>query len=131
MITYEELIRLESFEDRLEALILNDYNYNSPRGLMQAFYRSHAWLGTRKTIISRDLGCDLGVIGLIISGKIIVHHIDPITPEDFYSNHPKLLDPSNLICVSVETHNIIHYGQPPERYEERQPNDTIFWERLS
>lgn len=131
MITYEELVRLESFEDRLEALILNDYNYNSPRDLMQAFYRSHAWLATRKTVISRDLGCDLGVIGLIISGKIIVHHIDPITPDDFYNNHPKLLDPNNLICVSVETHNIIHYGQPPERYEERQPNDTIFWERLS
>lgn len=126
MITYSELIKLESYEERLEALILHDYHYESPRELMMDFYKSHIWKTIRKQIILRDLGFDLGVIGCDIQGKVYVHHIDPVTEYDIINMTDKLTNPENLITVSMETHNIIHYGRV-ETYEERKPGDTIFW----
>lgn len=126
MVTYSELIKHNSYEDRLRLLILNDYNYNSPREGLDNFYKSYAWLSVRREVIKRDLGFDLGVIGVSIEGKVIVHHIDPVTPEDIINNHPKLLDMENLITVSLKTHNIIHYGEV-ETPIERRPGDTKLW----
>lgn len=126
MITYSDLIKLKSYDERLKALMLNEYEYDSPRHLMMSFYKSWEWEQVRKKVITRDLGQDLGVDGLYIDGKIIVHHIEPVTYEDLVNNHAMLLDPNKLITVSTDTHNIIHYGQPVEEIE-RYPGDTILW----
>lgn len=126
MITYSDVIQYESYEDRLRLLILKDYHYNSPREWLNNFYKTYAWQSVRDAVIKRDLGFDLGVIGVSIEGKIIVHHIDPITADDIVHNHPKLLDMKNLITVSVKTHNIIHYGEI-ENVIERKPGDTKLW----
>lgn len=126
MITYSDIVKLDGYDERLRALILNDYEYDSPREAMMKFYKSLQWLQTRDRIIKRDLGQDLGVGGLWIKGKILVHHIQPITYEDLINNHKLLLDDNNLITVSTDTHNIIHYGKP-EDIIVRYPGDTILW----
>jgi len=125
--TYSELLKFDSFEDRLNALILNDYEYNSPRSEIQTFFKTYQWKKLREKIIKRDLGYDLGIFGVSIHGKIIVHHIDPVTIDDIRKRAGKLTDPDNLITVSLNTHNIIHYGKPLEILEERKPGDTILW----
>lgn len=126
MITYSDIVRLDGYDERLNALILNDYEYDSPREAMMKFYKSRRWLQVRDKVIKRDLGQDLAVEGLWIKGKILVHHIQPITYEDLISNHKLLLDDNNLITVSTGTHNIIHYGKPAEIIT-RTPGDTILW----
>jgi len=72
---------------------------------------------------------DLGVDGTYIRGPILVHHINPLTPEDFNPwNMDKLLNPNNLITCSIETHNKIHYGDRIEDLSsERSPDDTKLW----
>lgn len=126
-LTYSELIQFDSYGDRLDYLILLDGNVDSPRHMSNTFYKSPEWLATREAVIVRDLGRDLGCRGFDITGKIIVHHINPITEDDILNNDPKLYDLENLICVSVETHNIIHYGLKNDSYVERTPNDTTLW----
>ena len=126
MITYSDLVKLETYDERLRALILKDYEYDSPRSEMMAFYKSRQWLQVRDKVIKRDLGQDLGVSGLWIQGKILVHHIQPITYEDLINNPKLLLDVNKLITVSTDTHNIIHYGKP-EDIIVRYPGDTILW----
>ena len=126
MITYSDIVRLDGYAERLNALILNDYEYASPREAMMKFYKSRRWLQVRDKVIKRDLGQDLAVEGLWIKGKILVHHIRPITYEDLINNHKLLLDDNNLITVSTDTHNIIHYGKPAEIVT-RTPGDTILW----
>lgn len=125
--SYSESLQYENFGDRLNYLILLDGNVDSPRHMSNTFYKSKPWIQCRDDIIRRDLGMDLGVNGVEIDGKIIVHHINPITEEDILYNSSKLFNHENLIAVSVQTHNIIHYGYPKERYVERQPNDTKLW----
>lgn len=86
------------------------------------------WLTTRDIIIKRDLGFDLGIMGVYILDKVIIHHINPIDEYDILNLTPKLLDPENLITTSLKTHNIIHYGQKKgEPWVERRPGDTILW----
>jgi hypothetical protein len=126
MITYSELLQYDNYKDRLNALILNDADYKSPRSIVVPFFKSHEWLTLRESIIKRDLGFDLGIFGVKIIGKVLVHHIDPIDLDDIKRHSYKLVDPENLITVSVDTHNIIHYGYP-EQTIERSPGDTIFW----
>lgn len=126
MITYSELCKLPTYELRLQALMLNDNNYKSPREKSMNFFKSNIWIPLRRDIIMRDLGYDLGVEGVDIYGKIFVHHIDPIELKDIETLSDKLLNPENLITVSLRTHNIIHYGKI-EILEERKPGDTILW----
>ena len=55
---------------------------------------------------------------------------NPITLEDFYNETGALLDPENLISVSLETHNAIHYGSEsnlPYEFTQREPGDTKLW----
>ena len=54
-----------------------------PKYLNQIFYRSQRWKSVRDKVIIRDNGCDLGVEGHEIYGKIIIHHMNPITIKDF------------------------------------------------
>lgn len=124
MITYSELIKLDSYDERLNALLLHDCEVNSPRDIARFFFESPEWKTLRWEIIQRDLGFDLGVVGVKIFGKVLVHHIDPLTPFDIEHMTKKVTDPENLITLSVKTHNIIHYGEV-EILPEREPGDTV------
>lgn len=128
MKSYSELIQIESFADRLEYLKLLDNNATSPRHMSAQFYTSRTWRALRKSIIDRDLGFDLGVFGVYIDGTMLVHHINPINESDIIYQTAKLLDPENLITVSINTHNLIHYNKVEKTsWVERTPGDTKLW----
>ncbi len=96
----------------------------------QHFYHSSEWRRIRNVIILRDNGCDLGIPGYEIGDRIYIHHINPITKEDVESMSDRLFDPDNLICVSFDTHNAIHFGTErtlPKIPIERAPGDTCPW----
>lgn len=134
---YRELSQLKTFKERYEYLRLKGtigfQTFGSLRYLNQAFYTSYEWQQVRDFVIVRDNGCDLGIRGRPISGPIIVHHIDPITPDDILNRDPKILDPNNMICTSDSTHKGVHYNQKhiPDDVVERRPGDTIPWNRRS
>ena len=132
--TYRELSELCSFLDRFEYLKLRGSvgkeTFGSFRYLNQAFYQSLEWRSFRNSIIIRDNGCDLGVPGREIKGRLIIHHINPITDDEIYHASDSLMDPDNVICVSFVTHNAIHYGDTGLLYPdpiERRPYDTCPW----
>lgn len=128
MKSYSELILLPSFAERLEYCKLLDNNVTSPRHMSERFYKSHMWRTVRKEIIFRDRGFDLGVDNVYIDSDIIVHHLNPIEEYDIVHLTDKLLNPENLITVSLDTHNIIHYNQTAkEIWVERRPGDTKDW----
>ena len=125
---YMELVMLTSFAERLEYLKLLDNNVSSPRHMSAGFYQSRIWKTLRKNIIDRDLGFDLGMFGVYIDGPMYVHHINPIDESDIVNQTNKLLDPENLITVSGNTHNLIHYNKKEkEKWVERTPGDTKLW----
>jgi hypothetical protein len=81
-------------------------------------------------VILRDDGCDLGIPGMTIKGGVIVHHMNAITIEDIQEGRDWVFDSEFLICVSLATHNAIHYGDEnllPKLPEERKPNVTCPW----
>jgi 5-methylcytosine-specific restriction endonuclease McrA len=128
MRSYSELIKLESFDERLAYLKLLDNDVMSPRHMSRDFYKSDLWKILRKQIIDRDLGFDLGVFGVYIDGPMLVHHINPINENDIIFQTKKLLDPENLITTSYNTHNLIHYNKKEkEPWVERTPGDTKLW----
>ena len=115
MKNYKELSRLHSFEERFEYLKLcgkvGKDTFGFDRIFNQMFYsRSAEWRRVRDQVIIRDNGCDLGMEGHDIYGKIIVHHMNPISLKDIQDVTDFLLNPDYLICVSHETHND---GLPP------------------
>lgn len=135
MKTYGELIQYHSFEDRfrylkLDGVVANE-TFGFDRYLNQRFYKSAEWRRVRDQVIIRDQGCDLGVPGREIQGTIIVHHMNPISIEDIERNPEVLFDPNTLICVSLDTHNALHYGDESildqEVVVERRPGDTTPW----
>lgn len=133
--SYDELSTIPSFEERYEYLKLSGQvgfdTFGHDRYMNQMFYRSVEWQQVRNFVIARDNACDLGCPDRPIYGRVYVHHINPISKEDIeQGNYEMLLDPNNLICVSQETHNAIHYGSfDLIRHEEieRRPNDTCPW----
>ena len=135
--TYSELITLPTFEERFKYLQLNGAvgrdTFGFDRYLNQYIYqRSQRWKSIRDKIIVRDNGCDLGVEGYSIYGRIIIHHMNPISVEDILSDRDWIFDPEFLICVSHRTHNAIHYGDEsllPQTLIERTKNDTCPWRR--
>lgn len=129
-------MKFDSFIERYNYLKINGvvgketFGYN--RYLNQIFYSSEEWKRFRNYIIDRDKACDLAVPGFDINSKRIIriHHINPITLKDIYKRDPKLLDPENVICTSLMTHNAIHYGDEKLlqlAVTERSPNDTCPW----
>lgn len=131
---YSELLQLKSFEERYLYLKLagevGDPTFGYDRYFNQHFYHSSEWRRTRNQIILRDNGCDLGMPDYEIHGRIYIHHINPITKDDVEEFSDILLDPENLICVSFDTHNAIHYGDErtlPQKLIERVPGDTCPW----
>lgn len=134
--TYSELVLLPTFEERFEYLKLDgcvgESTFGSKRYLNQILYKTNRWLSLRDKIIIRDNGCDLGIPGREIFGRILVHHIDPITIDDILNENPKVFDPDNLIAVSHITHEAIHYGSADLLMRdpvERRANDTCPWKR--
>lgn len=132
--TYSELIRLPTFEERfrylkLDGLVGKD-TFGFDRYLNQEFYRSKEWKEVRDFVIVRDNGCDLGMDGYEIVGRIYIHHMNPITVNDIVYSSDFLLNPDYLICVSHNTHNAVHYGDGDLLVTapvERKKNDTCPW----
>lgn len=131
--TYKELKRLRTFDERAEYLKLNGIvgqeTFGFDRYINQQFYKSREWRRIRRDIIARDLGCDLGVEGYEIMGDIYIHHMNPITLDNLKNSDDVVFDPNYLICVSLATHNYIHYGTliVPEPIIERRKGDTCLW----
>ena len=133
--TYSDLIQIPSFIERYRYLRLGgkagEITFGNDRYLNQTLYRSLEWKSFRRDMIIRDNGCDLGMDGYSIQGKIMLHHINPITIDDMYNRSPAIFDEANVICVSARTHNAIHYGDEEllmiDEIIERRPNDTRPW----
>lgn len=134
LLTYNQMLSLPTFLERYEYLRLfgtvANQTFGGSRWVNQAFYASREWKIFRRDIILRDNGCDLASADRPIAGRIILHHINPITKEDLAFGTDILLDPENVVCVSHLTHNAIHYGDTSILFEEplvRKPNDTCPW----
>lgn len=133
---YSELILLPTFQARYQYLRLNGEvgkeTFGFDRYMNQFFYRSPEWRRVRDFVITRDEGCDLGVPGREIFGRIIIHHMNPIQPEDIRNRSELLLDPEYLITTIHDTHLAIHYGDEHlllQEPVERRPNDTCPWKK--
>lgn len=136
MRTYSELIQIPDFLGRYNYLKCTSYvgqeTFGFDRWLNQVFYKSPEWRRLREIVIVRDGGCDLGIPDRIITGRIVIHHINPIRKEDIVNrNLDSILNAEYLICCSHNTHEAIHYGNEniltPDKIPERKPNDTIPW----
>ena len=133
--TYSELSLLSTFEERYRYLQLNgnvgEETFGFERIFNQRFYRSREWKRVRNVIIIRDNGCDLGIPDRPIYGKIIIHHLNPITMDDILHNTELLMNPEYLVCTSHDTHNAIHYGDEELLISSipiiRTKNDTCPW----
>lgn len=132
--TYSELITLPTFEERYRYLklggLVGKETFGYDRYLNQMLYNCSEWKDRRRKAIIRDNGCDLGCEDFEIHGRILIHHINPITVEDVLKRNPKVFDLENLICTSHNTHNAIHYGDESLLIIgpiERTKNDTCPW----
>lgn len=129
--TYSELVRLETFDERLKYLMLNgsvgEDTFGSFRFINQDWYRSSVWKNVRDIVIIRDNGCDLGIEGMEITDKIFVHHMNPLSLDNIDSEDA--FNPEYLITTNLNTHNAIHYGYQLhiEKMVDRKPNDTCLW----
>lgn len=132
--SYSELIRFTTFQERYDYLKLDgrvgSETFGYDRYINQRFYRSAEWKHIRDQIIVRDNGCDLGIEGHSLHSRIYIHHINPMTVDDIDQGRRMILDPDNLICVSFDTHQAIHFGDAsllPKVPVERMPGDTCPW----
>lgn len=134
MLTYSELIQIPTFIDRFRYLKLSasvgEETYGWDRYLNQTLYKSKEWRETRERIIIRDDGCDLAHPDYLIGGRILIHHLNPITKRDILDRNPLIFDPENLVCISHITHEAVHYGSEDLLMKdpvERTPGDTKLW----
>lgn len=135
--TYSELHKLKTFDERFRYLCINgivgETIFGGHRVLNQRFYSSREWRMARDYVIFRDCGCDLGIPGRDIFGRIVIHHLNPITISDLEKGSDFLTNPEYLITTTHETHNAIHYGDESLLMLEpirRLPNDTCPWKML-
>lgn len=126
--------KLKTFEERYQYLrldgVVGEDTFGFERYLNQTFYRSQRWKKVRDQVIVRDNGCDLGIEGHEIYGKVLIHHMNPITILDIENESDFLLNPEYLICVTHNTHNAIHYGDEGLLMKgpiERTKNDMCPW----
>lgn len=134
--TYSELITFDSFEDRFNYLKLDgtvgDQTFGFDRYLNQILYRSPEWKDIRRVVILRDNGCDLAMDGhdILDSRRVIIHHMNPITPEMIERRDKMIFDPEFLITTILRTHNAIHYGDSDLLIDKpivRSKDDTCLW----
>lgn len=134
--TYTELMQFNTFEERYRYLKLNGSvgkdTFGFDRYLNQNFYRSKEWKSIRDQVIVRDNGCDLGIEGYEIHGRIYIHHMNPLLAKDIVDRTEFLLNPEYLITTTFSTHNAIHYGDEDLLIlapVERSKNDTCPWRK--
>jgi hypothetical protein len=133
---YTELSKLKTFEERFAYLKLGGTigheTFGFDRYLNQTLYHSERWKRARRDVIIRDCGCDLGVDGFEIYGRVTIHHMNQVTIDDIIHDRDWIYDPEYLICTSHNTHNAIHYGDESLLVSapiERTQNDTCPWRR--
>lgn len=122
--TFSELIELKTFRDRYYYLrftgSVGKETFGFDRYLNQILYDSNLWKRVRRDVIVRDAGFDLSLEEYPIAGKVIVHHMNPVSVDDIRLGNKDILDPEYLVCVSHRTHLAIHYGD-----EDLLPKDPI------
>ena len=133
---YSELRLLKTFQERFEYLSLKgqvgEATFGFDRYMNQMFYRSREWKNLRNEVIVRDNGSDLGVEGYEIHGALLIHHMNPLTPDDIKHGDDRILDPQYLITTTHRTHNAIHFGDErllPRPFVPRRRGDTSLWTR--
>ena len=134
MRTYDELLQFDNLDDRFDYLVLGggvgDSTFGFSRYINQRFYHSREWRNVRNFVIVRDGNCELGLRDLPIRGAPQIHHMNPLSMEDFEEGSDNLLDPEYLISVSHKVHNAIHYGDRtllPRSPVARTAGDTRLW----
>jgi len=132
--TYTELSNLLTFEERFDYLsikgVVGEATFGYERHMNQKFYSSREWRLVRDEVLTRDLGCDLGIEGYDIFVRPIIHHMNPMAPRDLIHGNRDILNPEYLITVTHRTHNAIHYGDKSLLslpVPERRPGDTRLW----
>lgn len=123
-----------TFIERFNYLKLNGKvgieTFGFDRYLNQVLYCSQEWKRFRRQVIIRDNGCIFGLDGYNINGRLIVHHINPITLEQIEQRDPMIFSMENVVCVTHNVHEAIHYGDEsliPTDPIIRKPNDTCPW----
>lgn len=132
--TYNELIKLKTFDERFDYLKLNGAvakeTFGFDRYINQAFYKSELWKQTRRDVILRDMGNDLGLEDYEINGKILIHHMNPISLDDIMFDLDFVINKNYLISTCLNTHNAIHYSnKSPNTIIERIQGDTCPWKK--
>ncbi len=132
--SYSEMLKYDSFIDRFNYLkldgIVGDETFGFSRYLNQILYASYEWRKFRKQVILRDNGCNFGLDGYDIHDRLIVHHINPLTLAQIEDRDPQVFSMNNVVCVSNNIHQAIHYGDEsllPKDPIERKPFDTCPW----
>jgi hypothetical protein len=132
--TYADLRQLDTFEERYDYLNLKgtfgERTFGFDRWINQRFYKSREWKSTRDFVITRDNGCDLGILGFEIYSGLLVHHMNPLSKEDLEHGGDWIINPNYLITTSLQTHNAIHYGDSsslPRAPLTRRAGDTTLW----
>ena len=132
--TYQELRSIKTFEERYHYLSLRGEvgksTFGFDRHINQRFYRSTEWKNIRNHVITRDLGCDLGIEDREIHSDLLIHHMNPMTVDDIVDGDPAIINPDFLITTCQRTHNAIHYGEERQLvkdYAPRIPGDTKLW----
>lgn len=130
---YSELKQLKTFKERFDYLklsgVVGESTFGFDRYLNQYLYHSPEWKKVRNEVIVRDDGCDMGLEDYP-ANRIIVHHMNPLSIEDVENRDDQIFDPEFLICVSLSTHNAIHFGDEtllPKLPVERKPGDMCPW----
>ena len=136
--TYTELSKLNTFKERFNYLKIDgkvgEETFGYDRYLNQMLYKTKEWRDIRNYVITRDCGCDLGILDReIIDELIMIHHMNPITKEDILNRNPIVFDPEYLITTIFKTHQAIHYGDESLLYDSepivRTPNDMCPWKK--
>lgn len=132
--TYSDLISIPTFQERFKYLQLNglvgDLTFGGHRQLNQILYQSTEWKRARREVILRDNGFDLAHEDYPIYGIIYVHHLNPLSIDDVLERRYCVFDLDNLVSVSFDTHQAIHYGDESLIKKDpvtRKPNDTCPW----
>ncbi len=132
--TIHKLFEFKTFMERFEYLKLTgtvgQVTFGFDRYINQMLYRSLEWKSVRDTVILRDDGCDLGLYDYPVIGRIVIHHMNPVSLESIENRDPRILNPDFLITTSLRTHQAIHYGDKnllPKPFVERFNGDTKLW----
>lgn len=134
MKTVQKLFEFKTFIERFEYLKLTgtigEVTFGFDRYINQILYTSLEWKRVRDVVMIRDNGCDLGMDDYTIIGRIVIHHMNPLSIEDIRNRHPSVLNPDFLITTSLRTHQAIHFGDQNllrKPFVERTKGDTKLW----